>query len=109
MAATITLLILISIPLATVFVQAVRESYLRQAINETLQEAYGQDPAFDVLDTFVDEGDEFIQIVATIRSSDPITLDEASEIQAALSRELEQPVSLRLVAVPLTEIDLPPP
>lgn len=109
LAAMVTLLVLISIPLATVFVQAVRGSYLRQVINKTLQASYGHDPVFGVVDTFVDDGKDYIQIVATIRSSDPITREDALDIQAELIQELNRPVYLRLVAVPLTEIDLPPP
>ncbi|MFQ6015684.1 MAG: amino acid permease [Anaerolineae bacterium] len=105
---TVVLLVLITIPLAAVFVQSVSTSRTRQAIGQALTYQLETMPDVELVSfEFEDRGGQ-VEVTATVYAQQPITEATARQLSDQLSRAIARPVRLRLATIPLTEIEPPP-
>lgn len=98
---TLSLLVLISIPLALIMFDALQTSHTQQAVEGILREQINALPATQ-LDrvSYVKEGDRLV-VSAWVDTSQSIDEPTVAAIRAALERDLGQPVTLRLFIVPI--------
>jgi uncharacterized hydrophobic protein (TIGR00271 family) len=105
--ASLILLIVISIPLALVFVQTVQESRMRQIIDRVLTDDLASRPGITLADfEFQTEGGT-VDISATIQSQHALQQGTAANLRDALSQALERPVSLHIITIPVAELSVP--
>jgi len=108
LATTVALLILITVPLATVFVQSVRTSRTERVIRQTVQGQLATLPGVDLADIRVREQGGKLIVTVTLYTQHPVTTALAYRLSHQLSVAAAKPVRLQLISVPVTEIEVPP-
>ena len=109
LAASLLLLVLISLPLAAVLLRTAQQSSRRQTISNTLRQAL--DPYEGVALRNVETGQdaEIETITATVLTSQEAPPIDGAYLVARLEQALGQPVRLRLIQVPVLEFGVSPP
>ena len=105
---SLVLLVLISIPLAAVFVNAVQESGTRQIIQRVLTRELADIPDLILVEFEFEEDEDLLDVVATLYAHAEVDADMALQLNDDLERELERPVHLHIVSIPVVEIDAAP-
>ncbi|MGA9531826.1 MAG: hypothetical protein WBR18_03840, partial [Anaerolineales bacterium] len=106
--ATVLLLILISIPLATVLVRTVRRTALEQQVNSTLRAQISQESGMELAQVTIDESRSTLLVTATIYVDDPSNQPDGSQWSEAIAEQTNRDVTLRLVPVPLLQFQTDP-
>jgi hypothetical protein len=105
---TALLLLVITVPLTVVFVESVHTSRMRQVIQETLRQQLKAVPGAELVHfDFHDDARE-VAVDATLHATRELTGAEAKLIGEALGQALGGPAHLRLVTIPVTEVEVPP-
>jgi uncharacterized hydrophobic protein (TIGR00271 family) len=102
---SLILLLVISIPLAIVFVGSVQESSARSMIERTLTAEIAASGELELLDFTFDPQDEKVEVTARIYAGREIGQDQVSRWGEELSLALDRPVHLRLVSIPVIEFE----
>lgn len=103
---SIVLLVLITVPLAIVFVDAVRESTASQHIDQVFNQHFEADPNIDIVSLDFDLQRENVEIWATLNARQPTSVELAEALQTELQIALGRQVELHLITVPVDEIHL---
>jgi uncharacterized hydrophobic protein (TIGR00271 family) len=106
LAASVILLVLISVPLAAVFVNSVQESQTRRLINQIVLKAVEDDPDLEVGEVAFREADDALDVTVTFYAQEELSQAFMSELMAELSNALDQPMHLQLRRIPIQAIDL---
>ncbi|MBU1877565.1 MAG: TIGR00341 family protein, partial [Chloroflexi bacterium] len=96
LAITLTLLVLISIPLAFIMLDALQSTRLQQGIDNTLHNQIGALPAAHLDQFEYEQADGRLIISVWIDTAQAIDERTLAGIRAALERDLGEPVTLRL-------------
>ncbi len=102
---SLVVVILLALPILLLLLNLTNREGAAGVVGRRLQEAFA--PA-QLVDMEVENGPE-LEILATIRSADPITPEKVQIVQTALSSELNQPVILHVVQQMLIEPPTPEP
>ncbi len=103
-------LVLITIPLANFMVRIADDARTSQIIDQTLTDQIEQVSADARLVEFTRESrDGHIHVNATVRTPRELSSNETTRIQRTLASRLDKPVSLELLIVPITLLDVMPP
>jgi uncharacterized hydrophobic protein (TIGR00271 family) len=101
--ATVLLLILISIPLATVLIRTVRRTTLEQQVHGALRAQVSQSSGMELTQVSLDDSGETLLVTATIYLEDPAERPDGAGWSQAIAEQIDRDVTLRLVAVPVME------
>jgi uncharacterized membrane protein len=103
LAATLALLLAISIPLGFFLVQTIRDGQRQQAVSRVLEE---EAPAINAqLESFdVEHVGKTFQVTATFYAPSPPDRNTVKHIQNALSQAIGAPVYLELVVIPVARV-----
>lgn len=105
---SIVLLIVITIPLALVFIDAVQTSRSRQIIDQVLTDFAQADAAIQLVDYEFTPGPQHIlDLEITLNAARPIEQADAEALEAAFQHALGGPVRLRLIRVPVETLEWP--
>ena len=105
---SIVLLIVITIPLALVFVDAVQTSRSRQIIDQVLTDFAQADATIQLLDYEFSTGpQQILDLEITINAARPLRAADAEALEAALQHALGCPVQLRLIRIPVETLEWP--
>jgi len=100
--ATVALLLLITIPLAAVFVQAVRASQAGERIRATLSRQVEALPEVELVQVTVRERGGEMEVTASVYAERMPPTALPSQWSEELSRAVGRPVHLRLAVIPVT-------
>lgn len=109
LAASVALLVLISVPLAAVFINSVQESQTRRLINQIVLEAVQEYPDLEVGEVAFREREQALDVTVTFYAQHELSQGFTSELMADLADALDQPIHLRLRRIPIQSIDLSEP
>jgi uncharacterized membrane protein len=96
------LLLVIAIPLGVIMGSIVRDTARQQSIRQVLKDemaARGQELV--EFEHRAEEGE--LVVVATVRSTHALDQEAVEDTASALSQQLERPVTLQMVALPVTQ------
>jgi hypothetical protein len=106
LATTVVLFLIITIPLAGFFLQAAAQSRMEQAIQSQLVTSIEEIPTVELADMeeprIVEQGDLLV-ITVPVYTRGEVSLEMLETLNETLSRAAQQPVQVRLVAIPLIE------
>jgi uncharacterized membrane protein len=105
---TIALVIIISIPLAAVFLGAAQESRVDRAIKHTLDAQLAENQQVVLVDYEFKASAEAVDIVVTLYVEDPESAPNAVALSDELSAAIGRPVRLHLVSIPIQQTVVPP-
>lgn len=108
MVITVLLLVLITIPLTMVFVQSVATSRTRQVILETLAHHLETMPEAELVGFEFESHGREVEVKATLYAKRPFTAADAERLSDELSQAIGKPARLRLVTIPIVEIEALP-
>ena len=108
MVTTVLLLVLITIPLTMVFVQSVATSRTRQVILETLAHHLETMPEAELVGFEFESRGREVEVKATLYAKRPFTAADAERLSDELSQAIGKPARLRLVTIPIMEIEALP-
>ena len=108
MVTTVLLLVLIAIPLTMVFVQSVATSRTRQVILETLAHHLETMPEAELVGFEFESRGREVEVKATLYAKRPFTAADAERLSDELSQAIGKPARLRLVTIPIMEIEALP-
>jgi uncharacterized membrane protein len=102
MVASLLLLIAISIPLASVFIDSVEMSYIRQVVGATIKQELEVESGYSLDTLEIELGDSnSVEVSITIHASQEMSLSLLEELQNQLEDTLNRPVQLQVVSVPI--------
>jgi uncharacterized hydrophobic protein (TIGR00271 family) len=107
--ASLILLVVISLPLATVLVQAVGRSQRQHTIQSTLQKAISDQAGVSLVKLDIQGSGSDLAVTATVYVPKDNPGLDAATLASELRQALNQPVHLRLVSIPVVEVDQPAP
>jgi hypothetical protein len=100
------LLFLVAIPLALFMLQVVRDTAEDQTIRTTLTRELAQtDPDSSLVGFEKRWAGDYLEIVATARLPRTLRYEEIVNLQREVATQLQKPVALTLLVVPLTRLD----
>lgn len=105
LAATMVLLVLVTLPLALVFVRSVNTSRTQHAIQLSLTREIEAVPDLELARFDFQERGTGVEVEVTVYSRETITPAMARQLSDRLSEDIRRPVQLRVVAIPITEIE----
>lgn len=105
--ASLILLIVISIPLALVFVQTVQESRMRQTIDRVLTADLASRPGITLANFDFQVQGSTVDVSATVQAQHDLQQGAAAALRDSLSQALEHPVSLHIITIPVVELSVP--
>ena len=105
---SLVLLVLISIPLATIFVNSVQESSTRQTIQRVLTSELNDLPDLALAEFDFDDDLGQLDVIATLYARQELGADTAQRLNQELEQALQRPVHLQIVSIPVVEIDVGP-
>jgi uncharacterized hydrophobic protein (TIGR00271 family) len=105
---SLVLLILISIPLAAVFVNSVQESSTRQTIQRVLTSELNDLPDLALVEFDFEDDLGQLDVIATLHARQELDADTARRLNQELEQALQRPVHLQIVSIPVVEIDVGP-
>jgi len=104
---SILLLVIISIPLASVFISTVRESGIEQILDEALVTYFEADEALDLVDFTFTPVNGSVEIHVTCYVEEDLGAQVAADLQQVLSERLDDDVLLTVTAIPVQQVELP--
>jgi len=108
MVTTMLLLVLIAIPLTMVFVQSIATSRTRQMILETFARHLETMPEAELVGFEFESHGRDVEVKATLYAQQPFTPADAERLSDELSQAIGKPARLRLVTIPIMEIEALP-
>jgi uncharacterized hydrophobic protein (TIGR00271 family) len=102
---SLVLLLIISIPLAVVFIRSVEESKLRLVINDVLMSEIDSDPQFELFDFTFKQLDDQVDVEVRIYAQETPIPEQVSDWRDQLSQALGEPVRLNLMSIAMSEIE----
>jgi uncharacterized hydrophobic protein (TIGR00271 family) len=105
---SLVLLVLISIPLAAVFVNTAQESSTRQTIQRVLSSSLDELPELVLVEFDFEIDRDQLNVVATLYASEEVGTDIARHLDDELEQALQRPVYLQIVSIPIEEIEIAP-
>lgn len=108
LAATVVLLLFITIPLGIVFVRSVRASRTERIVRQTLQIELAALPDVALAEIQVRQQGDELTVTVTLYAQRPVTAALARRLSHALSVAVARPVRLQLISIPTTTIEVPP-
>ncbi|MFQ5593555.1 MAG: DUF389 domain-containing protein [Anaerolineae bacterium] len=108
LAATMVLLVLITLLLALLFVRSVNTSRTQHAIQLSLTREIEAMPDLELANFDFRERGAGVEVEVTVYSRATITPALAQQLSDRLSEDIRRPVQLRVVAIPITEIEATP-
>lgn len=103
---SIVLLVAITVPLALVFIDAVKESTTSQRIDQVFNAQFESEPNVDIVSLDFDLHRERVEIWATLNARQATPVELAETLQSELQDTLNRAVELHLITVPVDEIHL---
>ena len=104
---SILVLVVISIPLASVFISAVHDSSIQQVLDEELAGYFDSEESLEFVDFSFTSGDDGLNISIRFYSEKEVDDALGADLQQVLSERLGDSVSLHMIAIPVTQIDQP--
>jgi uncharacterized hydrophobic protein (TIGR00271 family) len=101
-------LIIITIPLAFLFVGAVQESHTRSVIGEVLTQQLDTAAGFEVVNFDFTQKGGTVDVQATVYARQDVTEGMVQDLRDQLSQALARTVELHFVAIPVQEFDAAP-
>jgi uncharacterized hydrophobic protein (TIGR00271 family) len=105
---TVVLLVLITIPLAALFIRSVNTSRTRHAIQHSLARELETMPDLKLASFDFQGHGAAIEVTVTVYARGRITPAVAQQLSDRLSEAISRPVQLRVVAIPITEVEVAP-
>lgn len=102
---SLILLLVITIPLAVVFLRSVEESRLRLTINEIMLQEVEADPQLELLDFDWERVDSKIEIEIRLYAQETPSSVEVNAWRDQLSQALGEPVELTLISIDMSKIE----
>jgi len=108
LAATMVLLVLITLPLALVFVRSVNASRTQHAIQLSLTREIEAMRDLELASFDFQERGTGVEVEVTVYARETITPALARQLSDRLSEDIRRPVQLRVLAIPITEVEASP-
>jgi uncharacterized hydrophobic protein (TIGR00271 family) len=102
---TVILLVLVTIPLATVFVRSAAVSQTRSAIDRVLARELEQIPDARLVSFEFEDGEDDVEVTVIAYAPEPLSSEAATHLSEELAKAVAKPVRLRLVAIPVAETE----
>lgn len=104
------LVLIITIPLIIITLRFVSDTALNNQIHQVVGENVIQYSNAQLVDVQIDKESELLDLVVTIRAIRQLNYQEVVQLQADIATQLQRPVALKLIVVPMTELDplIPP-
>ena len=99
------LLLIISLPLAYMLVGTVRLGRERQAIHHALTAEIEEMEGISLVDFQFEHRGEEVSVTVTVYAEEQLSPEPAQLLSSAISEEIGQPVSVKVIAVPITEVE----
>lgn len=107
MVASLLLLIAISIPLASVFIDSVEISRIRQVVGATVRQELEVEAGYTLEALEIELADSrAVDVSITIHASHELKLNLLDELQSQLEDALDRPISLQVIRVPIESYEL---
>ncbi|RME44171.1 MAG: DUF389 domain-containing protein [Chloroflexi bacterium] len=103
----LVLLLLIAIPLGLIFIQLVNTSQVHQAIQDTLTRELKTLPDLELAGFEFEDHTSQVDVTVTFHAREPVSQAIAKHLDDELSDAIGRPVRLRVVVIPVTEIEVP--
>jgi len=108
LAATMVLLVLITLPLALVFVRSVNASRTQHAIQLSLTREIEAMRDLELASFDFQERGTGVEVEVTVYARETITPALARQLSDRLSEDIRRPVQLRVLTIPITEVEASP-
>jgi uncharacterized hydrophobic protein (TIGR00271 family) len=102
---SMTLLVIIAIPLAMVFARNVEHSVIRSTIDQILMKELESEPQLEMLDFDYHKEDDRIEVTVRLYAQEKPSSGLADAWRSELSQALEQPVQLTLMSIDLSKVE----
>lgn len=102
---SLILLLIISLPLAYIFVGTMRLGREQQAIDHALTAETEEMEGISLADFEFEHQGRGVSVTVTVYAADPLSEGAAERLAGAVSRTLGQPVVIRAVTLPVTEAE----
>lgn len=107
MVASLLLLIAISIPLASVFIDSVEMSHIRQVVGETVRKDLEVEAGYTLEALEIELADSrAVDVSITIHASKEMKPTLLDELQSQLEDTLDRPINLQVMSVPIEYYEL---
>ncbi len=104
---SVLLLFVISLPLAFIFGKAVQATQEREVINRVLNQELGNLEGVSLVSFDFSHQRETIALTVTVYAAQEIQEETVEHLDDALTQAVGQPVTLRLIAIPVSELRAP--
>jgi uncharacterized hydrophobic protein (TIGR00271 family) len=104
---SLILLVLISMPLAAVFISSVNESQTRQTIQRVLTSELDGLPDLTLVEFQFSDNQSQVDVETTLYASSEVAPELAQSLADELELALERPVSMHIVSIPVVEVTVP--
>lgn len=108
MITAIALVVIISIPLAAVFLGVVQDASVDRAIKRTLDVQLGGNEEVALAGYEFNTGDDVVDVIVTLYVERSESVPNAVGVSDQLSQAIGRPVRLQLVSIPIQETVVPP-
>jgi uncharacterized hydrophobic protein (TIGR00271 family) len=105
---SLILLLIISIPLAIVFLRSAEQSRLHRSVHEVVSEEIEPDPELELLDFETEKIDGQVEVAIRVYAQEQPTSAKVEGWREALSHYLGEPVRIRVVSIGATLIQSSP-
>ena len=104
------LVLAVSIPLLALTLRFVNEGQLSRAVRDAVEAEIAKLPDSQLVEIQMDTADTTLDLYVTARASRQPTYQEVVAMQESFATQLQRPVALQLVVVPMTVLDplIPP-
>jgi len=104
---TVLLLFVVSLPLAFIFGRAVQATQEREAINRVLNQQLNNLEGVSLVSFDFNHQRETIALTVTVYAAQEIEEGTVERLDDIIARAVGQPVSLRLIVIPVSEMMAP--
>jgi len=104
---SILLLVIISIPLASVFINAAHDSSVRQVLDEELEAYFEGAPAYEMVAFDFTSNQDELDVSITLYAQEGLSETLGMELQQILTDRIGDPVRLELIAIPVIQVEQP--
>lgn len=104
------LVTIITIPLVILTLRFVSESALNRKINDSVSENITHYTDAQLVNVQIEKEDGTLHLIVTVRAASQPNYQQLVDLQTEIATQLQQPVSLKLIVVPMTRLDplIPP-
>jgi uncharacterized hydrophobic protein (TIGR00271 family) len=103
----VTLLFLVSLPLAFIFGRTVQATQQREVIDRVLNQEFDSLEHASLVSFEVDHQGDAINLTVTVYASQDISEETVKHLDDVVTEAVDQPVALRLIAIPVSETQAP--